>query len=155
MLRELQVIQGKPADATFKAGVPLITGMVVGKEEGTKEAKFPSVQYANDMYFVDKERVATGTGAAKLYASDYDDDFTKIQKGEFVKLIAYTVGEIFATDQVVFTGLKVGDRLAAGTEGKLVKATTAKSKYIFIGEFIEGKNKLAMVKVSDGENTSA
>ena len=84
-----------------------------------------------DLFFVDKERIPTGTNAARTYMSDYDEDFTTLKENEFGKLVAYYVGERFATDQYVETDLEADVRVTANTEGKLIKATgTNASKYL-------------------------
>lgn len=151
MLRELQVTQNKPANSMYKAGeTKIITGMAVVKNETDKKFEFPSAETASDIFFVDKERIPTGLNAARGDLSDYEEDFTVLAEGEFGKLIAYFVGERFATDQCA-DGLTVGDRVSAGTDGKLMKATASSvpSKYIYKGEFNDNGHKLYIIEVSD------
>lgn len=149
MLRELQVTMNKPANAMYKSGEDsiLVTGMAVVKNEENGTFELPTAETAADLFFLDKERIPTGINAAKTDMSDYDEDFTNVKKDEFGKVIAYYVGERFATDQYA-EGLVMEDRLAAGTDGKLMKATVA-SKYVYKGEFDDNGHILAIVEVSD------
>lgn len=149
MLRELQVTMNKPANAMYKSGEEsvLITGMAVVKNEEEGTFELPTAETAADLFFLDKERIPTGINAARVDMSDYDEDFVSVHKDEFGKVIAYYVGERFATDQYA-DGLVMEDRLAAGTDGKLMKATVA-SKYVYKGEFDDNGHILAIVEVSD------
>lgn len=150
MLREFQVTKDKPANSMFKSGEDvLITGMGVVKNETAKTADFADAETAADIYLVDLEKVAKGANAAKTNMSDYDEDFTVVKEGEFVKLIAYYPGEIFGTDQFVKTGLTENDRMTVNTSGKWIKATTGNSKYVFVGFFNDNGHELAKIKVSD------
>lgn len=155
MLRELQVTMNKPANAMYKAGeAKIITGMAVVKNETNKTFEFASAETASDIYFVDKERVPSGLNAAREDMSDYDEDFASLKEGEPGKLIAYYAGERLATDQYVDTDLADGVRVAAGTDGKIKKATVA-SRYIFKGFYDDTGHKLAIVEVSDAAVTNA
>ena len=151
MLRELQVIKDKPAIASYKAGETTIsTGMAVVKNETNKTFEFASAETAADLLFVDKERVPSGINVARGDMSDYDEDFTTLKENEFGKLIAYYVGERFAVDQYVESGLEVGVRVSANANGKLIKATgTVVSKYVFKGFYDDNGHKLAIIEVSD------
>lgn len=149
MLRELQVTKDKPANSMYKSGeTAIVTGMAVVKNEANKTFEFVSAETAADLFFVDKERVPSGTNAAREYMSDYDEDFTKLAENDYGKLVAYYVGERFATDQYVEDGLVEGTRVAANTKGKLAKATVA-SKYVFKEFFNDNGHKLAVIEVSD------
>lgn len=147
MLRELQVTMNKPANAMYKAGEKVMTGMAVVKNESNGTFELPSAATAADIFFVDKERIPTGINASRENMSDYDENFTVVEDGEMAKVIAYYVGERFATDQYA-DGLTVGDRLEAGEDGKLAKATGV-SRYIYKGVFDDAGHKLAIVEVSD------
>lgn len=151
MLRELQVTKDKPANSMYKSGEEkIVTGMAVVKNEINKTFEFASDETAADLFFVDKERVPSGANAARGDMSDYDEDFTTLQENEFGKLISYYVGERFATDQYVETGLVVDTRVSVGTDGKLVKAaSTITSKYVFKGFYDDNGHKLAVIEVSD------
>lgn len=149
MLRELQVTKDKPANSMYKSGEEkIVTGMAVVKNETNKTFEFASAETAADLFFVDKERVPSGINAARGDMSDYDEDFTTLKENEFGKLIAYYVGERFAVDQYVESGLEVGVRVSAGADGKLAKSTIA-SKYVFKGFYDDNGHKLAIIEVSD------
>ena len=151
MLRELQVTKDKPANSMYKSGEgKIVTGMAVVKNESNKTFEFASAETAADLFFVDKERVPSGINAARGDMSDYDEDFTTLKENEFGKLIAYYVGERFAVDQYVESGLDVGVRVSANTDGQLIKATgTVDSKYVFKGFYDDNGHKLAIIEVSD------
>ena len=151
MLRELQVTKDKPANSMYKSGEEkIVTGMAVVKNESNKTFEFASAETAADLFFVDKERVPSGINAARGDMSDYDEDFTTLKENEFGKLIAYYVGERFAVDQYVESGLEVGVRVSANANGKLIKATgTVVSKYVFKGFYDDNGHKLALIEVSD------
>ena len=151
MLRELQVTKDKPANSMYKSGEEkIVTGMAVVKNESNKTFEFASAETATDLFFVDKERVPSGINAARGDMSDYDEDFTTLKENEFGKLIAYYVGERFAVDQYVESGLEVGVRVSANANGKLIKATgTVVSKYVFKGFYDDNGHKLALIEVSD------
>lgn len=151
MLRELQVTKDKPANSMYKSGEEkIVTGMAVIKNESNKTFEFASAETAADLFFVDKERVPSGINAARGDMSDYDEDFTALKENEFGKLIAYYVGERFAVDQYVESGLVEGVRVSVGTDGKLIKATgTVESKYVFKGFYDDNGHKLAIIEVSD------
>lgn len=151
MLRELQVTKDKPANSMYKSGEEkIVTGMAVVKNESNKTFEFASAETAADLFFVDKERVPSGINAARGDMSDYDEDFTTLKENEFGKLIAYYVGERFAVDQYVESGLEVGVRVSANPNGKLIKATgTVDSKYVFKGFYDDNGHKLALIEVSD------
>ncbi len=149
MLRELQTTLDKPANSMYKAGEEtMMTGMAVVKNEANKTFEFASAETAADLFFVDKERIPTGANAARTDMSDYDKDFTVLKENEFGKLIGYYKGESFATDQYVEDGLETGVRVAANTEGKLVKATIP-SIYKFVEFINDCGHKLAKIEVSD------
>lgn len=154
MIRELQVTMNKPANAMYKAGEEkIITGMAVVKNETNKTFEFASTETVSDLFFVDKERIPTGTNAARGDVPDYDEDFVTLKENDIGKLIAYYVGERFAVDQYVETDLVEGARVSAGTDGKLVKATVA-SKYVFKGFVDDNGHKLAVIEVSDTTATN-
>lgn len=155
MIREFQVTKDKPANSMYKSGEEkIVTGMAVVKNESNKTFEFASAETAADLFFVDKERVPSGINAARGDMSDYDEDFTTLKENEFGKLIAYYVGERFAVDQYVESGLNAGVRVSAGTDGKLKKSTIA-SKYVFKGFYDDNGHKLAIIEVSDTAVTNS
>ena len=154
MLRELQVTKDKPANSMHKAEKAVVTGMAVVKDKDNFIFKLPTDDdTVADLFFVDKERVPSGCNAARGDMPDYDADFVNVEKDEFAKLIAYYPGERFATDQIEPSSLNKGDRLAAGTDGKLKKATQA-SRYVFKGYWEDAGHKLGIVEVSDTAATA-
>lgn len=153
MLRELQVTMGKPADAAFKSAAAddVITGMGAVKDEATKTFTLPTEETVADIYLIDKERIPVGINAARLDISDYDEEFVTVEKDEYAKLIAYYPGERIATDQYSgeLADFTVDDRLAVGTDGKWVKATSVASKYVYKGEFDDAGHALMLIEISD------
>lgn len=148
MLRELQVTMNKPANSMYKSGEEkMTTGSAVVLDETNHKFAFPTANRAGDLFFVDKERIPTGLNAVRTDVSDYDEDFTTVKAGEFAKVIAYYVGERFATDQFVEAGLVPGVRVVANSNGQLVAGTN--SKYVFKGFKNDAGHKLAVIQVSD------
>ena len=136
MIRDMRRNGAQPKDTMHKAGVEMITGMgVVIKNE--TEVVLPTSETSANVYVVTKERYPSGINAARTNMSDYDDDFVKVAKGEFVGLERYTDGEKFATDQFKANDFQDGSiadlkgkPVAVGTDGKWMKAT-APSKCIY------------------------
>ena len=83
--------------------------------------------------------------------SDYDEDFVKIAKGEFLGLERYTDGEKFATDQYKaedFSGeVADGTPVSVGTDGKWQKLTTGSSKYVYKKPIKDNGHDLIMIRV--------
>lgn len=156
MLREIQTILNKNIDSQYKAGEAMVTGMGVIKDYADKEVGLPAAETADGVFLVTKERIAKGSKAG-MELSDYDDEYTLVEKDEFVKLPTYLAGEVFGTDQYVSTGLEVGDVVSVGTDGKWKKATatTVQSKYVFTGEVIDGTTTLARIEVTDTPRANA
>lgn len=148
MIRDMRRNGAQPKDTMHKAGVAMVTGMgVVIKDKET--VVFPAEEMVANIYVATKERVPSGVNAARANMSDYDEDFTKIAKGEFMGLERYTDGEKFATDQ--FKAEDFNDELkekpvAVGSDGKWMKATKA-SKYVFEDFHMDNGHKLAMIRV--------
>lgn len=157
MIRDMKRNGAQPKDTMHKASIEMITGMGVVITDSTT-ISLPAGETATNVYFVTKERVPSGTNAARTDMSDYDEDFTKIKKNELVGLEKFTDGEKLATDQ--FTAADFGDGAVAGftvsvgTDGKLKKATIA-SKYIFDGIYNDNGHKLVMVRVESDAITNA
>ena len=149
MLRELQTNLNKATNAMFKAEVAMVTGMGVVKDYTDKTVGFPSAETADNIFFVNKERIPTGINAGRGDMSDYDTNFTSIAEDEPVKLITPEVGERYAVDQYVATGLAVGNVMSVGTDGKWEKATasTVLSPYIYDGTYTDNGRTLAIIEV--------
>lgn len=156
MLRELQTIIHKPADAMNKSAEDVvITGMGVVKNAANGTFEFPAAETAADIFLVDKERIATGIMAGyEGSLSDYYEEYITVKAGEYAKLIKYVAGERFATDQVAdiettIAGWTAGDRLAVDATGMWVKASKP-SIYVFKGKYVDcGKYTMALIEVSD------
>lgn len=151
MIRDMRRNGAQPKDTMHKADVAMVTGMGVVIKNATTVA-FPTAETASNIYVVTKERIPTGINAARIDMSDYDDDFVKIAKDEFVGLERYTDGEKFATDQFKasdFTDEAVaGFAVSVGSDGKWVKAaSTVNSKYVFDGFHNDNGHKLVMIRV--------
>lgn len=148
MIRDMRRNGAQPKDTMHKAGVEMMTGMgVVIKDKTT--VVFPSEETVANIYVATKERVPSGVNVARVNMSDYDEDFTKIAKGEFIGLERYTDGEKFATDQFKaedFTDELKEKPVAVGVDGKWIKATKA-SKYVFEDFHMDNGHKLAMIRV--------
>lgn len=121
MLRVLEDINTKNADAMYSAGSDMIVGMGVLKGANL-EADFPTTATATDIFFVTKEFIPTGLDSLKGEISDYN--LENIKGGEKIVLVKPVIGEIFWTDQID-TGIAVGDYVVAGTDGKFEKAATS------------------------------
>lgn len=152
MIRDMRRNGAQPKDTMHKAGVEMITGMgVVIKNE--TEVVLPTSETSANVYVVTKERYPSGINAARTNMSDYDDDFVKVAKGEFVGLERYIDGEKFATDQFKANDFQDGSiadlkgkSVAVGTDGKWMKAT-APSKYVFENVYMDNGHKLVMIRV--------
>lgn len=157
MLRELQTQNGKNIDAMYKADVAMKVGMAVVKNFVDKTADLPAAATADGFFLVTKERVPTGINCARGDMSDYDTNFIDIAKDEPVKLIPLMIGERYATDQYVATGLAVGNALMVGADGKFTKATATSvpTRYIYGGKYNDAGHTLAIVEVSAVTVTNA
>lgn len=130
----------------YKAGAKMATGMGVVKNRISKTVDIPADGTVAGFYFVTKERVPKGINSALEEMSDYHDDFNQIELNEMVKLIIPEVGERYATDQYVATGLTQGDGLMI-KGGKFVKAT-GESKLVYDGIYDDAGHKLAIVEIT-------
>lgn len=129
MLRVLQSINGKNADAMYTADVAMVKGMGVVK--GTNnEVIFPATSTANNVFFVTKEMIPTGVNTLYGELSDYVDNFEKIAADEPVVLVTPLKGERYFTDQA--DTVVVGDYLVVGVDGKFEKATTGKTSNLLV-----------------------
>lgn len=122
MLRELQTIVGKNADAMCTADVAMVRGMGVQKSGG--EAVFPAAKTCSNIFFVTKETIPTGLLSIQGELSEYTADFENIAVGEPVVLIKPMLGERYATNQFASTKPVAGAYLMVGTDGKFVTAVT-------------------------------
>jgi len=149
MLRRLQNFNGKNIDATKKAKVAMVRGLLVQKDVTTGEAVLPVSQ--EGLFFVDRDAQPTGLGAMAGDVSEYDDSLDKIAAGVPVQLEGFVKGEIYAVDQFVATGFAVGNyaevsNVVDATQGKIIKKATA-GAFRYLGTMTEGTHTLAMVEV--------
>lgn len=155
MLRELITHGKKAVEAAYKADVAMATGMAVVKNRADKTAELPAKETADNLFFVQKQRIPTGRNAGVAEHSDYDTEFNTVAQGELVTLPQYDRGETFAIDAV--TGLTDADKdkvLAAGTDGKL-KVATIPSRYLYCGEYNDAGHKLAKIEVLETAITNS
>lgn len=149
MIRELQVVLNKNINAMYKAGEALVTGMGVVIDHTTKTANLPAAETADEIYFVNKERIPTGLYAGMTDLSDYDEHYTNIATGEPVKLIKPLAGERYGVDQFD-EDIEEDDRLAVDDKGIWVKAGAGiKSVYVCAGTQNDAGNTLAIIAVND------
>jgi hypothetical protein len=127
MLRVLQSINGKNADAMYTADVAMVKGMGVVKS-ASNEVKFPASATAQNVFFVTKEMITTGVNTLYGELSDYNDAFEKIVADEPVVLVAPYKGERYFTDQA--DTVAVDDYLVVGTDGKFEKAASTTSNLL-------------------------
>ena len=142
MLRELQNIVLKNADATRVAATQMKFGQLVEKDYESNEVKLAT---GKNFFFVTKERVIDGDVVAER--SDYDEAFETIKKAERVVLITPMKGEMYALDHV--TGFATMD---AGTElqvsnGNLVAVTTGDAVAVFTGVYSDAGHELAAIEI--------
>jgi len=97
MIRALQTIVGKNADASCTADEAMVRGMGVQKSGG--EAVFPAAKTCSNIFFVWKETIPTGLLSMQGELSEYTADFENIALGDPVVLIKPIVGERYATNQ--------------------------------------------------------
>ena len=143
MLRELQNIVLKNADATQVAKTAMKFGQLVEKEYTTNTVKLAT---GSNFYFVTKERVIDGDVVAQR--SDYDDLFENIKANEKVVLITPIKGEQYALDHVdSFKTLNKGDLLEVST-GVLKKSTDGTNAVaVFTGVYKDAGHELAAIEI--------
>ena len=144
MLRLFEVNEQKPCDATYKASSAMMTGSLVVKDTATKTVDFASAPTAENVIFVTKAAVPEGANAYKSDFSDYEEAFNTIKENELVILHVPTAADVFGTDQFDPSLVK-GDPVAAGTDGKAVKAT-GKSRLRFIDTYDDNGHTLARIE---------
>ncbi len=121
MIRALQTIVGKNADASCVAGEAMKRGMGVQKVAG--EAVFPAAKTCSNIFFVTKETIPTGLLSIQGELSEYTADFENIAEDEPVVLIKPMVGERYATDQFGASAKpEDGDYLMVDDDGLFITA---------------------------------
>lgn len=146
MLRDIYYGVNKPVPAVYKANKAMKTGVAVVVDESTGKFDYPSSATGVNLYFVDKERIATGYKAGLTNLSDYDEVYTNIAQNEFAKLKAYSYGDVFATDA---TGTPTaGNVVVFDNTGAVADATSgATSVYEYVGTINDNGHTLKKIKV--------
>lgn len=148
MIRQLQNVVGKNADAMFMTHKKIKFGAIVEKDHASKKTKDPAANSKN-FFFAVKERIATGIDAARTEISDYDPIFEDIQAGEGVVLITPLKGERYATDLVTNpSGLTKGKKLKVKTDGTFeLDSAGSDAVAIYDGEYMDAGHKLYIVEM--------
>lgn len=146
MLRDIYYGINKPVPAVYKANQAMKTGVAVVVDETTGKFDYPSSAVGENLYFVDKERVATGYKAGLVNLSDYDETYTTIEQDEFAKLKAYSYGDVFATDA---TGTPTaGSVVVFDNTGAIADATEGTtSVYEYVGTINDNGHTLKKIRV--------
>lgn len=144
MLRNLKIQDyGHPVDADYMLNATngAVTGMgVVITNAAAKEVGFPAEATADNVYFLDKERIPTGINAAYTNLPDTFEEFVQIKNGDLVKMRKYHSGEVLATDQINASNVNAivnATYLAVGADGK-VDASANATRMQFIGKEVIG-----------------
>lgn len=149
MLRQLQTVNLKNADALTIADVPMKVGMLVQKNSDG-EAILPTGKVGSGVFFVTKERIATGLSSIQGELSDYSSAFDNIGTGEAVALVKPFSGEKYATDQYNDDDFEINAYLYADTDGKLYREWSGTTNMIYRGTYVDNENHtLALVEIVD------
>lgn len=147
MIRELQVNVAKNVPSTCKAEVEMKTGMGAAYDIATDSVDFPAAAEGVEVFILEKERIPTGRNAGIVNLSDYTDEFVTIAAEELCQRIPMYAGERYGTDQYAAVKPAIGDKLAVGTDGKWVTATTGTSRFICGGDYDDAGHPLIIVEV--------
>lgn len=148
MLRDIYYGLNKPVLAVYKANKAMKTGVAVVVNETAGTFDYPSSATGENLYFVDKENVATGYKSGLANLSDYDDEYTNVKQNEFAKLKAYSYGDVFATDATMTGTVTAGSVVLFDDTGKFAAATsTATSVYEYVGTFADNGHTLSKFRV--------
>lgn len=143
MLRDIKYGLNKVVHANYKAAQSMKTGVAVVIDETTGKFDYPTTATGVNVYFVDKERIATGYKAGFSNLSDYEDVYVNVAEGEFAKLKAFAYGDEFATD--IEGTPTVGKVVEFSSTG--VADATGDSMYEYIGEYNDAGHILKHFKV--------
>lgn len=140
MFRRLQVTEMKPVPTHYTAAADMVTGMAVVLDIANEEAELPSAATGDNLWVVDKERIANGCKAG-MQLSDWDAEYVNVAEGDKVKLHNYYPGERFATDQVAqASDMTVGTYVQANTSGLWAKMSSGTANYVVCGDPIVEAN---------------
>ena len=130
MYRRLSNNFGKTKVAIFTAGEEMKKGMFVEKDLVNGEVNLPAAIAGTNVFIVDVEPDITCELSVLNNISDYDVLLNDIAEGKLVSLELMQVGEEYATDQFIATGIAVGDILEVNTAGQLVIGTGTTSPLV-------------------------
>lgn len=152
MLRYFEVTEMKPIPAEYAASADMVTGMLATIDASAGEVKIADGTAAN-VYFVNKERYASGIYASRVNYDDYFEQFVNIKAGEMVKLVPLFNGCLYGSDQHGFASVAEAEAAVKGktlqaSAGKLVAATEA-SRLMCEGAVVDGEHVLLKVRVLD------
>ncbi len=147
MLRQLQTVNRKNADAMLTAGEAMKVGMMVVKDPANGEVVLPSAATSSNVFFVTKEKIPTGLLSVQGEQSEYLADFNDIAEGEEVVLITPVAGERYATDQFTAANLQVGYPVHVGTDGKIFRIWEGTSTMIYGGSYDDNGHTLAKIDI--------
>lgn len=155
MLRNVFIHEQKAVDATLIAHADLVTGMGVVRGADGKTA-FPAAATSDNIFVVDKLRIADGVYASNMYLPDSHDAYVKVASGDRVKLRKMTAGEMFDVDQVASTAPAAGAAVSVGTDGKWAATASGKSSiYVCRGTVLSAGKTLYRIEVLDTAITVA
>jgi uncharacterized membrane-anchored protein len=143
MLRNL--INGKHTTELYTIGSSDIKrGSIVVKDYANKVVN-KADGVGVEVYILDNDFQPTGY-KSDMEISAYSDEADVVKANATGVLVKPVVGETWAFDQVVSTGLTAGDYAIAGTStdtGKLVKATATKTSiFKYVGTYADGDKTL-------------
>jgi hypothetical protein len=147
MLRQLQTVNRKNADATLVAGEAMKVGMMVVKDLANGEVVLPSAATSSNVFFVTKEKIPTGLLSVQGEQSEYLASFNDIAEDEEVVIITPVAGERYATDQFVAANLQVGYPVHVGTDGKIFRIWEGTSSMLYGGSYVDNGHTLAKVDI--------
>jgi len=147
MLRQLQTVNRKNADAMLTAGEAMKVGMMVIKDLANGEVVLPSAATSSNVFFVTKEKIPTGLLSVQGEQSEYLTDFNDIAEDEEVVLITPVAGERYATDQFTAANLQVGYPVHVGTDGKIFRIWEGTSTMLYGGSYDDNGHTLAKIDI--------
>lgn len=140
MIRYLTPLGNRPIKANYKASEAMTQGMAVSL--ATANAEVDKATGVGD-YLVDVPKSFTG-----LYAivNPEDDAFEDIAAATFVNVVPTYIGDRFATDQVITTGLTIGDPLDVAA-GLFQEATSSDAyQWVYGGTYSDPTGTLYIVE---------
>ena len=152
MFRLLQVTYSKQVPSTPAADESIKTGMGVVYDIATDTVGLPAAATGDNIFFANKERIATGLKAGIVNLSDYEEEFNTIAAGELCQRYKTYAGERVAVDQyaTAVASATAGVPVVVGTDGKWALAGTGvASRYVFGGMYDDAGHALAIIETVD------